>query len=104
METLPGWFWILYYAFLLLTLLTAIICLVKWQRGAASAFVIILTLAIPIVTFVNAIGRFEHMNEWQYFVHALSHGAIWATFVTISYGCLAVWWGSFFRQKIKETR
>lgn len=98
METLPGWFWIIYYLFFLVTLGTAIFSVIKKQMNGLPLLAIVLTLAIPIVSLINCIGRFEDMNEFEYLVSELLHGAIWSIFVVVGYFCLLIWWGLFFRE------
>lgn len=98
MESFPGWFWIIYYLFLLVTLGTAIFSIIKKQMNGLPLLAIVLTLMIPIVTLINSIGRFDDMNEFEYLVSELLHGAIWSIFVVVGYFCLLIWWGLFIRE------
>ena len=94
-ETLPNWFWTIYYLFLLVTLGTALLSVIKRKMSRLSFIAIVLTLAIPLVSLINSIGRPEEMNEFEYLVSQLQQGAIWSVFVMVGYLFLIVWWGLF---------
>jgi hypothetical protein len=94
-RTLPNWFLIVYYLFLLTTLGTAIFSVVKRKMKGLSVIVIVFTLTIPIVSLINSIGRAEGMNEFEHLVSQLQQGAIWSVFVIIGYLFLVVWWVLF---------
>ncbi|MGD6873710.1 hypothetical protein ACQCU1_16145 [Sutcliffiella horikoshii] len=91
-ETLPNWFWIIFYLFLLATLGTAIFCLVKSKMKNLSIIAIVFALTVPIVSLINSIERAEGMNELDYLIHELQQGATWSVFVTTGYSFLIVWW------------
>lgn len=102
-ETLPNWFWTIYYLFLLVTLGTALLSVIKRKMSRLSFIAIVLTLAIPLVSLINSIGRPEEMNEFEYLVSQLQQGAIWSVFVMVGYLFLIVWWGLFlFKSKTKK--
>ncbi len=102
-ETLPNWFWTIYYLFLLVTLGTALLSVIKRKMSRLSFIAIVLTLAIPLVSLINSIGRPEEMNEFEYLVSQLQQGAIWSVFVMVGYLFLIVWWGLFlFKSKAKK--
>lgn len=102
-ETLPNWFWTIYYLFLLVTLGTALLSVIKRKMSRLSFIAIVLTLAIPLVSLINSIGRPEEMNEFEYLVSQLQQGAIWSVFVMVGYLFLIIWWGLFlFKSKAKK--
>ena len=102
-ETLPNWFWTIYYLFLLVTLGTALLSVIKRKMSRLSFIAIVLTLAIPLVSLINSIGRPEEMNEFEYLVSQLQQGAIWSVFVMVGYLFLIVWWSLFlFKSKAKR--
>ncbi len=102
-ETLPNWFWTIYYLFLLVTLGTALLSVIKRKMSRLSFIAIVLTLAIPLVSLINSIGRPEEMDEFEYLVSQLQQGAIWSVFVMVGYLFLIVWWGLFlFKSKAKK--
>jgi hypothetical protein len=71
-ETLPNWFWVLYYLFLLSTLGTAIYSIVKKKGKILPFLTIVFTVTIPIVAFINSIGRAEEMNEFEQFSKSIA--------------------------------
>ena len=91
-ETLPYWFWALYYLFLLTTLLIAISCARKRKMKGLAVTAIVFTLIIPIVSLINSIGRVEGMNEFEHLVSQFHQGASWSVFVMIGYLFILVWW------------
>ncbi|WP_404469595.1 hypothetical protein [Sutcliffiella horikoshii] len=91
-ETLPNWFWIILYLFLLATLGTAVFSLVKSKMKNFSIITIVFALTVPIVSLINSMERAEGMNELDYLIYALQQGAIWSVFVTTGYLYLIVWW------------
>lgn len=94
-ETLPNWFWVLYYLFLLSTLGTAIYSIVKKKGKILPFLTIMFTVTIPIVAFINSLGRAEEMNEFEHLVSQLQKGASWAIYSIIGYLFLFIWWFSF---------
>ena len=98
-ETLPNWFWIILYLFLLVTLGTAIFSLVKGKIKNLSIIAIVFSLTVPIVSLINSIERAEGMNELDYLKYELQQGAIWSVYVISGYLFLLVWWIVFFFKK-----
>lgn len=92
METLPNWFWILYYLLLLITLGTAIFSVVKRKMTNLSMVAIVFTIIIPIITLANSMGRVEGMNEFAHIVSQIQQGALWSMIAIIGYLFLLVWW------------
>lgn len=92
LETLPDWFWALYYLFFLATLGTAIFSVVKNKQRGLSILTIVFTVTIPIISLINSIGRVEGMNEFEHLFSQLRQGAVWSIFTVIGYIFLLVWW------------
>ncbi|MDI6647501.1 hypothetical protein QL818_10585 [Bacillus altitudinis] len=91
-ETLPNWFWALYYLFFLTTLGTAIFSVVKNKHRGLSILTIGFTVTIPMISLINSIGRVEGMNEFEHLFSQLRQGAVWSIFTVIGYIFLLVWW------------
>jgi hypothetical protein len=93
-ETLPNWFWAIYYLFLLTTLGTALFSVIrkKMKSLSISILAIIFAVTAPIISLINSIGRAEGMNEFEHLISQLQQGAIWSIFTIIAYLFLLVWW------------
>ncbi|MCR8859991.1 hypothetical protein NQ113_22645 [Bacillus pseudomycoides] len=100
-ETLPNWFWAIYYLFLLITLGTAIFCVIRKKMKKLSILAIVFAITVPIISLINSIGRAEGINEFEHLINQLQQGAIWSIFMTIGYLFLLVWW-IFFLLKSKN--
>ncbi|QGS68416.1 hypothetical protein CV093_07165 [Oceanobacillus sp. 143] len=83
METLPNWFWIIYYIFLFFSLVTGLIGLVRQWLSTLSAFTISLSLLAPLVSFVYSIQRSSGVTELEYLIAQLKTGDLWAIFITV---------------------
>ncbi len=92
LETLPNWFWALYYLFFLATFGTAIFSVVKNKHRGLSILTIVFTVTIPIISLINSIGRVEGMNEFEHLFSQLQQGAVWSIYTVIGYIFLLVWW------------
>ncbi|ERM15767.1 hypothetical protein [Brevibacillus laterosporus] len=100
METLPNWFWIIYYLFLLATLKTALFSLVKKQvLRIVSSFTIIFVCTIPFIGLIHSIERQDGLNEFEYFRGQLQQGEIWTIYSIVGYVYLLVWWGLVIRKE-----
>jgi len=99
-ETLPSWFWIIYYLFLLSTLRSAISCLVKKKvLRIVSSFTIIFVCTIPLISLIYSIERQEGLNEFEYFIDQLQQGEVWTIYSILGYIYLLVWWGLIISKK-----
>jgi len=94
-ETLPKWFWAIYYLFLATTLGTAIFSVIKMKMKTVSIVAIVFTVTVPIISLIKSIGRAEGMNEYEHFVSHLQQGSIWTIFAITGYLYLLVWWTLF---------
>jgi hypothetical protein len=97
-ETLPSWFWIIYYLFLFITLGTAIFSLIRKKIISLSIIAIVFTITVPIISLLNSIGRAEGLNEFEHLVNQLQQGSIWSIYAIIAYLYLLVWWVLFFNK------
>ncbi|UOQ50183.1 hypothetical protein MUN88_09060 [Gracilibacillus caseinilyticus] len=98
-ETLPNWFWTIYYIFLLATLGTAIFRFFNKHDKILSIVCIIFTLTIPIVSFFYSFGRARGMNEFEHLLNQFFQGAVWSIFTLIGYLFLLIWWSLFLFKK-----
>lgn len=100
METLPNWFWIMFYLFLLLTLASAIYSNFKNRRIYLSYISIILSLLVPVMGFLFSLGRAEGQTELGYLLAQLGAGDIWAVLITLFLVYFVVWWFLLIKEKI----
>ncbi|KEK24293.1 hypothetical protein [Bacillus gaemokensis] len=91
-ETLPNWFWAIYYSFLLTTLGTAIFCVIRKKMKSLSTLAICFAITVPIISLIHSIGRAEGMDEFEHLINGLQQRSIWSIFATIGYLFLFVWW------------
>ena len=104
-ESLPGWFWIIYYLFLFITLGALIFSLIRKRNIGMSFISIIFVITVPIMSLLNSIGRGEGLNEFEHLFSQLQQGAIWSHYVVVGYLFLLVWWFVFlFSNKIIMTK
>ncbi|OAT86034.1 hypothetical protein A6P54_17985 [Bacillus sp. MKU004] len=103
-ETLPVWFWIIYYLVLVAILATAIYSVVKRKHTRMSVIAIILTVTIPSVSLIQSIGRAEGMNEFEHLISQLQQGAVWSLFTVGGYLFLVVWLIFFLFKRKDEKR
>lgn len=95
-ETLPNWIWIIFYMFLLATLLTAIFSIISKKLKLLSVAAIIVTITIPINGIINSIGRGPGVNEFEHLISQLQLGSFWAIYLSIGLLYILVWWIVFF--------
>lgn len=103
-ETLPNWFWVLYYLFLLATLGTAIYSIVKKKGKILSFVTLTFSVILPIIALINSIGRADGMNEFEHLISQLQQGAIWSIFTIVGYLFLLVWWFYFYSKVKTKTK
>lgn len=102
-ETLPVWFWIIYYLFLLMTIGTAIFSMIKKKHIKLSILTIFLTITTHSIFFLNSFSRTEGMNEFEFLFNQILHGNILSILVTVGYILIFAWWILFlFNLKRKE--
>ncbi|MGM7723689.1 hypothetical protein [Metabacillus sp. Hm71] len=99
-ETLPAWFWLIYYSFLLITFGTVIYSLIRKRNIRMSITGIVFLMTVPVISLLGCIGRGEGQNEFEYIFAQFLQGAVWSIYVVIGYLFLIVWWFvSFFNNK-----
>ncbi|RHW39060.1 hypothetical protein D1B31_13950 [Neobacillus notoginsengisoli] len=98
-ETLPSWFWIMYYLFLLVTLAAGIVNVFRNRLAVLSVFAIALTITIPIIGLINSIGREDGMNEFEHLVAQLQLGSLWAIYVAMGLFYLLIYWAVLLKKK-----
>ncbi|MFC4323093.1 hypothetical protein [Litchfieldia salsa] len=103
-ETLPSWFWVIYYLFLLTTLGSAIFCIVKKTMRSLSFLSIVFSITVPIVSMLNSIERANEANEFEHLISQLQLGAVWSIFTIAGYLYLVVWWILFFFKRRSKNR
>lgn len=95
-ETLPTWFWMFYYLFLLITMGSAVFQILKKKRMQAMAVLaLVFALTIPFLSLANSIGRSEGFNELEHLLAEIQLGSLWSIYVMIGYFYLLLWWGMF---------
>jgi hypothetical protein len=100
-ETLPAWFWILYYIFFVITFIISIYSIVKNRVRNLSFLTVIFVITIPILSVMFGIGREEGYNEFEHLWKELIHFQLWAVYVTIGYLFIIVWWILFLLNRKK---
>ncbi|CAM3841680.1 hypothetical protein [Mesobacillus zeae] len=100
-ETLPGWIWAIYYTFLLITLGASIFSVLRKRMVLMSVVAIVICLSVPVVGFINSIGRGEGTDELEYLVSCLQEGSVWAVFILLGISFLFLWWFIFF-SKVRD--
>ncbi|MFC7786439.1 MULTISPECIES: hypothetical protein [unclassified Rossellomorea] len=103
-QTLPQWFWLLYYSLILLTI-ASVFFSIQNQRDIWRAMItIFVTLSIPVVGFVNGIYREQNQNEWEQWLSHLGKGELWALYLLFGYIYVVVWWGALIRKRKEAER
>ncbi|PEY99551.1 hypothetical protein CN326_23270 [Bacillus sp. AFS018417] len=90
-ESLPTWFWSVYYIFLLLAFVTALYSLFKKKEKWLSASVVLTTLLVPFVSLLYSIGRPEGKNEAEHLIDELKRGEPWSILVIVGYMLILFW-------------
>lgn len=95
-ESLPQWFWIVYYSLGLLTMAAAIFSIILKKGVWGSLAAILITMSLPIVGIVNGIeNRVENQDELEQWLTHLGRGSVWAYYLLFGYLYLLVWWGVY---------
>ncbi|WP_094700145.1 hypothetical protein [Brevibacillus laterosporus] len=91
MGTMPLWFWVLYYLFILITIILTIVCMIKKKHTLFSAVTLIFTILAPVVFFLNSLTR-GYGNEFEFFYRKLCSGEIWAIFGIVALAEIGYWY------------
>ncbi|WP_270180970.1 hypothetical protein [Alkalihalobacillus sp. CinArs1] len=95
-ETLPVWFWIIYYLTMIGTIAMSVRMIFKRRLVALSSIAIILVV-LALLLSINMIARMEG-TELEYLIYSLHNGAVWA-FVLVSIYCYILFWWLFYMKK-----
>ncbi|WP_282137466.1 hypothetical protein [Rossellomorea aquimaris] len=101
-ETLPQWFWILYYSLTILTIASAILSIKKQGYIWRAMLTIFVTISIPVVGMVNGIYREQNQNELEQWLSHLGKGKLWAFYLLLGYIYVFVWWVLLIRNKVSR--
>ncbi|MCA1055774.1 hypothetical protein LCM10_12325 [Rossellomorea aquimaris] len=102
-ETLPQWFWVIYYSFILLTIGGAIYSIKLKRHVWVPLFTILVALSIPVVGIINGIEtRMENQDELEQWIFHLKHGSSWAYYLLFGYLYLCGWWVSMVRSNRRK--
>ncbi|MCP1156676.1 MULTISPECIES: hypothetical protein [Bacillaceae] len=80
-ETMPGWFWAIYYSILFSSMVAAVYCIMKEQLKIPSVILIFFVLSVPIASTERGPG----INEMEYFIGQLQQGIGWTLFSLAGY-------------------
>jgi len=92
---LPNWVWIIYYLFIIATLGSAILSVIRKKLIILSIITIVLTITIPIISIINSIGREKGVDEFEQLVTHLQQGSPWSIYAIIGFLYLLIWWIMF---------
>ena len=84
-NSMPTWFWIIYYLFLISSLIISLIHFVKNKNKIFSILSILFTITIPLIGILNSIERSTGINEFEYLFIQLQKGSPWAIYSIIGY-------------------
>ncbi|QOS98385.1 hypothetical protein JNUCC42_18030 [Brevibacterium sp. JNUCC-42] len=91
MGTMPLWFWIFYYLFILVTIILTIVCMIKKKHILFSVITLVFTILAPIVFFLNSLAR-GYGNELEFFYRELCSGEIWPIFGVTALAEIGFWY------------
>ncbi|WP_404407050.1 hypothetical protein [Jeotgalibacillus malaysiensis] len=100
-ETMPGWFWAMYYGFLTITFFMAVIRIGRKRKFVMEILVLILVFAIPVVGLLNSATsvRLVEQNEFEFFLLQLQQGTFWTFFSIAGYCVILLWWARLLMEK-----
>ena len=91
-ETLPGWFWIIYYLVIFVTFCAAFWATIRNRLRKYSVVTMILAIFVPIGSAIFSLGRVDGQHEFEHIFNHLIQGSVWSILLTIGYVYLAFWW------------
>ncbi len=94
-ETLPPWFWLIFYSFWVITLGASVFSLIRRRNVKLSILNLVFVITVPIITIICSIGRAEGKNEYEHFVDQLQQGEIWTLYASGGFLFILVWWYVF---------
>ena len=90
-ESIPNWFWGIYYLFLLSILIIGFRSFIKDKNKTSSIISIIFAITIPLLGIVKSIERTKGLNELEYLLIKLQKGSFLAIYSVIWYLYLLIW-------------
>lgn len=93
MESLPAAFWIFYFCFLLLSLITGIIYWVNRKYSIPAVFMIAIALFTPLAGLLFSVQRPADLHEWAFLMQQVRNGNTWAIIIGVCHLYLLFWWG-----------
>lgn len=100
--TLSNWFWIIYYLFLFITIITARLCIKQKKLTTLSILTIAFAITVPIISVIHSIERELGQDEFHYFINRLQQGDIWTIYVTLGSLYIFLWWGYYFYKRYSK--
>lgn len=97
---MPSWVWVMYYLFLLLTLISAFYSCFRGRLLYWAYATIIVSLLVPIVGLLFRAQRTESVNELAYLFSQLGNGDIWAVLITLCLVYVGLWCVLFIREEV----
>jgi len=97
--TLPAWFWITYYLFILMIFCSAIYSIIRKKLFISSIIALIFTITVPIISLINSIERPADQTEFDHLLLQLQQGAIWSIYTLVGYAYLLFWFVFFLLKK-----
>lgn len=90
-ESMPNWFWGIYYLFLLSSLLIGVLSFIRNKNRTVSIIAIIFAITTPLLCIVNSIERAPGLNEFEYLFIQLQKASLWAIYSVIGNLYLLIW-------------
>ncbi|UJL47492.1 hypothetical protein KFZ58_06365 [Virgibacillus sp. NKC19-16] len=97
---MPNWVWVIYYLFLLLTLISAIYSCFRGKLIYWAYACIIVSLLVPIVGLLFRAQHTTDMNGLGYLFSQLGNGDLWAVLITLCLVYVGLWWVLFIRDEM----
>lgn len=97
-ETLPYWFWIIYYMFIVVSVGVSIFAMYKKNHIVLSSINIFAVISFYFVGLIGNIGRPEG-TELDFFKQNLAEGKFWAIYIVICVFFVLFWWFKFLTNK-----
>ncbi|TDL31943.1 hypothetical protein E2R51_12045 [Jeotgalibacillus sp. S-D1] len=93
-ETLPQWFWVLYYLILLITFVFTVISIYKNKKIIISFIAMLFIVTVPIISFIQSSSsdREIKLNEYEFFIIQLQQGELWSVYSFLGYTFILIWW------------
>ncbi|MBR8659807.1 MULTISPECIES: hypothetical protein [Brevibacillus] len=89
---MADWLLYSYFFFICLTIVLAIVCLIRKKNTFFSALTLVLAITAPLVFFLHALARGAG-TELEHFVRELRAGELWAIFVLCAFAEIVWWYG-----------